>query len=328
MELKQITMDINLTKKDWRVLYELEKNAREPLQHIAKNVGLSKQLVSYMLKKYEKQNIVLAYTAIIDASRLGYYMYRVYIKFRKINTEKEKKSFFDFLILIPETTIVNSIDGYWDVGMVMAVTNIYDFYAVWNTIMAYRTHIMDYKIAIYSPVSHFTRTLISPEPTKELPQIMVLGGKERIDYDEEDITILKELAQNSRSHSLDIAKKIGKSPQYVSRRIRHLEENGVIQGYRPLFNWALLGYHYYKIDVEVDSYSKQKEMFQFCREHPNIIQVNQTIGGSDFEFEIFAKSNAQFQSIMESFQTRFSDVILNYDYFTVIKPYKETFMAL
>ncbi len=321
-------MDFELTKKDWRVLYELEKDARQPLQSIARKVGLSKQLVSYMMKKYEKQNIILAYTTIIDSSRLGYYTYRVYLKFRKLNTSEQKENFFQFLVSIPETTIVNGVEGYWDVGMAIAVTNIYDFYMVWNKIMSYKNHIHDYKIAIYSPISHFTRTLISPEPTKELPRIMVLGGKERIDYDEEDVTILKELARNSRSHSLDIAKKMGKSPQYVSRRINHLEEKGVIQGYRPLFNWALLDYHYYKIDVELESFEKNKEMFQFCREHPNVIQVNQTIGGSDFEFEVFVKDKEQFQSIMDVFQTRFSDVIVSYEYFTVTKPYKETFMAL
>ncbi|MEK6860889.1 MAG: Lrp/AsnC family transcriptional regulator, partial [Nanoarchaeota archaeon] len=195
-------------------------------------------------------------------------------------------------------------------------------------IMLHRKNIEDYKIGIYSPIYHFTRTIISPQPEKEHPKVMTLGGKDRIDNDKDDIIVLKELTKNVRTPIISIAKKIGKSPQSVARRIKNLEKNGVIQGYRPLFNWDLLGYLYFKIDVHLEDYKRKEEMFQFCRQHPNIIQVNQVIGGSDFEFEIFAKDKKQFQLIMQNFQSKFSDVITNYDYFTVKKPYKETFMAL
>ena len=249
---------MKLTKKDWKVLYELEKDARQPLQSIAKKLGLSKQLLSYMMKKYENQKIILTYTAIIDSSRLGYYTYRIYLKLQRLNKYEDKEKLLNFLVDIPETTIVNSLDGYWDIGMTITVTNIYDFYKVWDKIMSYRKNIGDYKIGIYSPIYHFTRTMISPQPEKEYPKVMMLGGKDRIDYDKDDITVLKELAKNVRTPIIHIAKKIGKSPQFIARRIKNLEKNGVIQGYRPLFNWNLLGYMYFKINVHLEDYKRKK----------------------------------------------------------------------
>ena len=234
---------------------------------------------------------------------------------------------YQFLAKIPETVIVNSIDGYWNVGLVISVKNIYDFYEVWDKIMTKKKFISDYKIAIYSPVFHFTRSILYQEK-KEIPKILVLGGQEKVEYKDIDIEILKILSQNIRRPIIEIAKKLHKTPQFISNRIKYLEKTKVIQGYRPLLNWNKLGYSYYKIDLTLTIYSKKKELLEYCRYHPNIIQVNQTIGGSDFEFEVYCKNSQELLSILSKMQDKFSEAIENYSYFVVLKPYKETFMAI
>ncbi|MDO8480310.1 MAG: Lrp/AsnC family transcriptional regulator [Nanoarchaeota archaeon] len=323
MEKRKVKLD----KKDWRLLYELEKNARLPLQGLAKKLGTSKQLIRYMLNKFEEQKIVQAYTAIIDSSRLGYSTYRLYIKFSQVNTPEKREEFYHFLASIPETTIVNSIDMRWDAGLIIAVQSVDAFYAVFDRIMQKRAFIDEYNAAVYSPVHHFTRSLLSPEPTNEVPAIRVMGGHEKVECEESDVKILQELAKNVRQPIVRIAQKVKLGAQHVSRRISAMEKNGVIQGYRPLLNWKLLGYSYYKIDLKLKSFSHNKELFSYCHHHPQIIQVNQTIGGGDFEFEVFAKSDAEFHSILKEILEKFSDTVINYDYFIVGKPYKETFMA-
>lgn len=316
-----------LKKKDFKLIYELEKDARQSLSSLSNKLKISKQLISYMMKKYEEEKIIITYTAIIDSSRLGYYSYRVYLRFKSLNKEEEKENFYQFLSKIPETVIVNSIDGYWNVGLVISVKNIYDFYEVWDKIMTKKKFISDYKIAIYSPVFHFTRSILYQEK-KEIPKILVLGGQEKVEYKDIDIEILKILSQNIRRPIIEIAKKLHKTPQLISNRIKYLEKTKVIQGYRPLLNWEKLGYSYYKIDLILTNYSKKKELLEYCRYHSNIIQVNQTIGGSDFEFEVYCKNNQELLSILSNMQNKFSEAIENYSYFVVLKPYKETFMAI
>jgi DNA-binding Lrp family transcriptional regulator len=281
-----------------------------------------------MMKKFEQDKIILAYTAIIDSSKLGYYTYRVYLRFRSVNTFEEKEKFYQFLSNLPETTIVNSIDGYWNVGFAISVKNIYDFYEVWNKIMSKRKNIADYKIAIYSPIFHFTRTLLAPEPKKETPKILTLGGKEFVDHSSIDLEILKLLSKNVRQPIIELAKKLHKNPKFISNRIKYLEKTQIIQGYRPLLDWGKLGYSYYKIDFTLTNYSSKNDLFELCRMHPNVIQVNQTIGGSDFEFEIFCKDTNELFSIISEIQNKFSHSIENYTYFSIPKPYKETFMSI
>ena len=45
---------IKINLKDRKILYELDKNARQPLSQIGKNVRLYKSAVDYRIKKLEE----------------------------------------------------------------------------------------------------------------------------------------------------------------------------------------------------------------------------------------------------------------------------------
>lgn len=317
---------IKLDLKDQKILYELEKNARETVSNISKRLGISKQLVSYKIKRLEEAKVIDGYHAIIDTSRLGYTTYRVYLRFQHINSEKMNE-IITFLINIPEVAILVTIDGQWDLGFALMVRNIYDFYTVWDKVMRFRELIEKYNISIYSPIYHFTRTFLSPKED-EIAKIRILGGKEKAEFDTLDIQILKELAPNVRKPLTEIAQKLKKSAQLVINRKKSLEKREIIQGYRPILNWNLLGYEYYKIDINLLSHKRDKELFNFCKQHKYIFQIDKTIGGSDFEIEIYAKSKRHFKEIMEDIQNKFHDMFKNYSYFTVEKTYKELFFPI
>jgi len=312
-----------LNLKDKKILYELEKNARVTISDIAKKVGLSKQLVSYKIKRLEEKRIIEGYHAIIDTSRLGYTTYRVYLKFQHLTTQK-KDEIFDYLAAINEITILLTIDGRWDAGFAVMVKGIYEFYEIWDKIMVYKEFIDSYHISIYSPIYHFTRTFLSPK-RDEIPKTLILGGNEKVKFDTLDIQIIKELAPNIRKPLIEIASKLQKSLQFVINRLKTLEKKGIIQGYRPILNWHLLGYDYYKVDITLRSYKNYKELFEYCKNHLYIFQIDKTIGTTDFEIEIYARSKEHFKEIMQELQDKFNTSLKNYTYFTLGKTYKETF---
>ena len=84
-------MVIKLDLKDKKILTLLGKNSRISNSQIAKKEGLSKPAVEYRLKRFEKNDVVLAYYAIIDFTKLGYSQYKIYFK-----TEKLKNNQFFF----------------------------------------------------------------------------------------------------------------------------------------------------------------------------------------------------------------------------------------
>ena len=313
----------NLDLRDKGIIYELEKNARSPISEIAKKLKISKQLVSYKIKKLEEKGIIEGYHAVIDTSRLGFTTYRVYLKFQNITTKK-REEVLAYITKLKEVTILLTIDGRWDVGFAVSVKEIFDFYEVWEKILIHRENISSYEISIYSPIYHLTRSFLSPND-QESSQILILGGKQKTDFDELDIDILKKIAPNVRIPLTEIASKLKKSPQFIINRVKSLEKRGIIQGYRPILNWSLLGYDYYKVDIILSSHKLNEEIFNFCKNNKYIFQIDKTIGGSDFEIEIYAKNKRHFREIMGEIQNKFHKVFNSYVYFTLDKTYKEVF---
>jgi len=62
-----------------------------------------------------------------------------------------------------------------------------------------------------------------------------------VDVDEIDRKILAVLSKDARISNLDLAAKIGLSPTPCSRRVKRLEEKGVIRGYAAQIDASKLG---------------------------------------------------------------------------------------
>lgn len=71
---KQIVND------EQKVLYELQKDARQSPHEIAKKCGFSRQKVWRIIKKLEKDRIIWGYTAIVDEKKQGMKIYMVLLK--------------------------------------------------------------------------------------------------------------------------------------------------------------------------------------------------------------------------------------------------------
>jgi DNA-binding Lrp family transcriptional regulator len=67
---------------------------------------------------------------------------------------------------------------------------------------------------------------------------MTRGSK----LDQTDWRILYELQQNGRITNVDLARRVGISPPPCLRRVRALEERGLISGYRALLDAEKLGF--------------------------------------------------------------------------------------
>ena len=71
---------MKLDIKDKKILYELDKNAKISASDVAKIVLLSKDAVGYRIKNLEDKGIIRGYRAVVDLTKLGYSLFRVYLK--------------------------------------------------------------------------------------------------------------------------------------------------------------------------------------------------------------------------------------------------------
>lgn len=109
--------------------------------------------------------------------------------------------------------------------------------------------------------------------------------------DDIDRKIIAALQAEGRLPIVDLADKVGLSPTPCQRRVKRLEEEGVITGYAALIAPAALGYGLQAlVEVTLDDHSeKTVEAFEAAiRARPEVVACYAVTGDMDFLLHIFA----------------------------------------
>jgi Lrp/AsnC family transcriptional regulator, leucine-responsive regulatory protein len=316
--------ELELDKKDRKLLYLLDVNGRLPFTRLAKKTGMSKQLVKYRIARLESEGFIKGYFPMVDTSRLGFVTFRVYLKFRNLTPSKHEE-IVDYLKRQKSIWAVVMLAGKWDVALGVAVKDIYDFYENWDKLLEkYLVNVGDYKISIYSPIYHYSKSYIIGEEDKS--RVRVLGGREKAKFDDKDIQILIALSKNARMSLLDLSKKVRLTPESVNYRMKQLEKKEIIQGFRAMIDFSKLGYEFYKAEIRLSSLDRMKDIMGFCHRHSNIYQLDKTIGGETLEVEFHVKSLREMLGIIDEFEKAFPKLIERFDYITVLSEEKTVYM--
>lgn len=303
-----------LDEYDKKLLYELDKNSSINLSQLAKIIGKSKQFTLFRLKRFEEEGIITSYNAIVDMAKLEFFTFRIYIKFQQM-TNEELAVLIEYLKSQENVWTIAVLSGKWDLAFFIGTKKIEDAHKVWDDFRAkYKKNIESYNFTLYSPIYNFNRTFFLDKQKEIITR--VYGESKFEEIDDTDWAIIKTYAPNVRQSILELSRKLKLSPETIRGRINNLEKKNIICGYKIGLNINNLGYTSYRIDLELISTSRNKELFEFCRQHKNIYQINKTIGGADFEIELIVKDLNELLEIIEDIKTKFKDVVNNTSYFS------------
>lgn len=304
---------IKLDEYDKKLLYELDLDAHASLSKLAERINRSKQFVEYRIKKLEENKVIAGYNAIIDASKLGFFTYRIYFKFQQ-TTKKDEESIIDFLRKYENIWSIAKLYGKWDCAFFIGVKTIKELHDIWDELMLkYKREIKNYDISVYAPVINFNRTFFSEKRLGRIERNYGYSGK--IEYDEKDFKIIKEYSNNARIPLIRLAEKLNLSLNTIRYRIKALEKNGIIKGYKLNLNLEPLGFEGYRADLHLISTKRNQEIYDYCKNHKNIYQIMNSIGGADFELSIIAKNLYELIKVMDELKEEFKDVVNDYEYF-------------
>jgi len=79
---------IKLDLTDRKILAELDKNCRIHNSVLAKKVHKSREAVKYRIQQLQKNGIIRNFITSIDPNKLGYYMFKIYLKLENIPDEE------------------------------------------------------------------------------------------------------------------------------------------------------------------------------------------------------------------------------------------------
>ena len=208
-----------LDLKDKKICYQLDINARQSLQQISKQVGLSKQVISYRIKNLIEKGIIKGFYTIMDVHKLGFITFKVYIKVQNFSPEIEKE-FIEYLTKNKTVAWVVMSNGYWDYNIAYLSRNIAEFDNHYQEFLQkFRDFIEDREVSPIVEAYQFRRAYILGDKQDDTKYDTINGLTEpKWEGDNTDWEILKILAPNSREEIQKISQKVKLSPKAVSLR--------------------------------------------------------------------------------------------------------------
>jgi len=313
-----------IDKKDKQIIYELDKNSRISINEIAKSTRLSRDVVAYRMKQLKKNGIINKYITIVDFSKFGLQIIRLYIKLQNTTPEIEKEM-INFFLTQKNNLTVYKIDGHYDLAVGFLVKDLHIYQKCYEEFLdKYRTYVSKKSFSVFSDYIHFHRNYLAEKKDYDFNEFST-GSFIPFDYDSKDIELLNLIKEDSRRSLLELSKKLNMTAAGVKYKLRTLEKNKVIVAYKILLDLKKLGYEYYKVDLELEDISIIPSLKQYIKEHPNIIYQNVVVGGSDFEFDCELKSQHDFYKIIDEIRYLFPRKVRNYFYYKSTEIFKYTY---
>ncbi|MBB4123465.1 Lrp/AsnC family transcriptional regulator [Martelella radicis] len=123
----------------------------------------------------------------------------------------------------------------------------------------------------------------------------------RADLDSVDLKILRELQRDGRMTNVELAERVGISAPPCLRRVRRLEEAGVIEGYNAMLNAPRLGFDlvaFCMVGLKHQSEAELKAFSKATDDWPIVRQAWMTSGETDFLLHCVAENLMQFQDFV------------------------------
>lgn len=125
--------------------------------------------------------------------------------------------------------------------------------------------------------------------------------------DRYDLAILRELQDDARLSNAELAARIGLSAAPTWRRVRWLEEQGYITGYRAEIDRRRIGLGvlaFVRVDADRNTAAATRELEERIRRVPEIVSCHYISGSGTFELQVVATD-------LDAFSRFARDVLLN-----------------
>ncbi len=308
---------IKLDLTDRKILAELDKNCRISNSALAKKVNKSRESVKYRIQQLQKRGIIQKFITSINPNKLGFYMFKVYLKLENIPKEREK--FFEELKKNQDIYWMGISDGAFDLVFAILSKSIPEYFAKINYLLSKWQHLIVSKIlGTMVDTRQYNKKFFTN--AKDCQQVIFGGDVVANEIDKLDSKILNILANDARIPLAELARKVDSTIEIVRGRIRKLEKKEIILTYRIAVDLNKLGLEFFKAIIYFRTLSEKDEraLFEWMKREPNSIYYIRSLAPWEVEFEFAVESYQHFNKIINDLRQRFPHVIRNYEHLIMI----------
>lgn len=315
---------------DKKILYRLYKNARSPMSSVAKDTRLTREVVSYRIKKMEDEGVIKGYPAKINQAFFCEGVGNVILKIIRSDA-KRFKEILNFLQNYKAIHWMAELSGNADIVFTFMYRNTEDLGNTISDIISFiGPNLKEHQLSLYITEYKFERKdILNPSIKTGIPEpIVSFQGKKEVKLDKNDVIILKELSKNCKIKNIELAKKTSLSEDMVRLRIKKLEKEKIIFGYGVVVDVAKLGFESYLIELQIEQMTKEtlSKLQYYVHSNPYIIYCTRTIGKNNIIISIHAKNTAHFNEILLDIRNHFGPLITDYDFQQVLHELKELYV--
>jgi Lrp/AsnC family leucine-responsive transcriptional regulator len=119
-------------------------------------------------------------------------------------------------------------------------------------------------------------------------------------FDKAERTILQVLQQEGRISNVELAERIGLSESPCFRRVRRLEEAGVIRGYSARLDRRKLGLQvtaFVQVSLDKEDETKQRAFLARVEAEEHIVECHAMSGSHDYLLKVLARNMDHFAEL-------------------------------
>ena len=310
-------MELKLDLTDKKILAELDKNCRIPSTKLAKIVNKSRQTVDYRIEQLQKKGIIEKFITSINPNKLGYYMFKVYLKLE--NIPKERENFFAELKQNKDIYWMGVSDGAFDCVFAILSKNIPEYYEKINILLSkWQPLIVSKILGTMVDTRQYNKKFFTND--KDGTYTIFGGDVVKNEIDGLDSKLLNILANDARIPITQLARKTNSTIEIIQARIKKLEQKGVILGYRIAVDFNKLGLEFFKVFIYFRTLSKEdeKSMFEWMRTHPKALYYIRSLAPWEMEPEFVVENYKEFNEIINELRKKFHKAIKNYEHLIMV----------
>ncbi|HLC65696.1 MAG TPA: winged helix-turn-helix transcriptional regulator [Candidatus Nanoarchaeia archaeon] len=302
-----------LDRVDRKILSEIETDSRIATSMLARKARVSRTVAEYRLKQMEEKGIIRGYYTLVDPSRFGLTVWKLWISLHSSSLEQKEK-FFSYVENHPRIWWYAECAGVYDAVICVLCSSPHDFNNFFSTLQEKHGSMIS-KSATLINVSfeYHTRGYLLNKPSRLIEssfQEKPLTKK----ISEDAVKLLKLLSNNSRMKYSELAERSGRNVKTIKNLLKELKKSGIIVYYRPSIDAARFGYEYYKVLLYLNNpRGILPSLVYWCRLQKNITAVISCVGPWQLELEIEIDTFRNLCSLLTELKDKFPDVLRSYE---------------
>lgn len=318
---------IKIDVKDKKILYQLDLNSRQSLKLIGSNVRLTKSVVQYRIDRLVREGVIKNFYTSIDFYKLGYINLGIYINYQYYTPDIEQDIIQHF-VRSEHAWFIANVQGKYDLIILFAIKDMNQFFLFWKkTLRKYRFYFQDAVISFFTKTHYFPNSfLIDGLDTDKRYRYVFTDGGAKIDIDEMDREILRNISLNPRKPLIDIARDAGVSSTMIANRIKKLEKSKIINGYRININYEKLHLQLFNVEFNLRNYDKIQSIIRYAMHNPHLISASEVIDKFDLSLNYYIQSFNELHFIIKDIYNTFPDDVKNHMTLNYPQIYKYDYM--